>query len=452
MASSKTLLVALAVIVVVAAAAAILAGRGGGPAASTSPTAAAPATTAQPTVATSQAPETTTAAAATSPAAATATAKKKPKVLVLFDVGGRGDLSFNDMAWLGAERAAKELGVEVHFQTPRSVQDMVPLLERVSKSGEYDLIVLVGFLWTKPLDEVADKYPNQKYALIDSTTGHKRPNEVDILFREQEAAALIGVLASDMAYNLMKETGEQGPIKIGAVAGMDIPPLWKFHIGYLYGAKLYEKLTGRKVEFHWTYIGSFTDRQKGYQAAMQMLRQGVKVLYGLAGLAHLGMFDAVIEWNEKGLGKAFAIGQDASQEWYAPKYIPLSGAKRVDVAVYTAIKMAVTGDWKPGIKVLGLKEGGVGIWDLDGVRWFAEQAYKQGRLKGLTPDQVVEIVKQLREKYISKQAWDIVRQLEEKIKSGEIRFITPTSHDQYQKIISELEKGNLDAALEKQGQ
>ncbi|NOZ88704.1 MAG: BMP family ABC transporter substrate-binding protein [Crenarchaeota archaeon] len=423
---NRSLLVAAAVVVVVAVVAGFLL-LGGAPTATETQT---------------QQPAATTAAGG-------AEAGKKVRVLVLFDVGGRGDLSFNDMAWLGAERAAKEFGVEVKFQTPRSQQDMVPLLERVSGSGEYDLIVLVGFLWTKPLDEVADKYPEQKYALIDATTGKERPNEVDILFREQEAAALIGILAADMAYNLMKEAGEQGPIKIGAVAGMDIPPLWKFHVGYLYGAKLYEQMTGRKVEFYWTYTGTFTDRQVGYQAAMQLLQQGVKVLYGLAGLTHLGMFDAVIEWNEKGLGRAFAIGQDASQEWYAPKYIPLSGAKRVDVAVYKAIEMVVKGEWEPGIHVLGLREGGVGIWDLEGVRWFAEQAYKQGRLKDMTPDQVVEIVRQLREKYISKEAWDMAKQLEEKIKNSEVKFKTPMSHDEYQKIIDELMNGNLDAALEK---
>ena len=436
MASNRALLAGIVVVVIIAAAAALLMAGGGKGATTASPTA-------------TQAATATQTAAGT--AAGTGAAKEKPRVLVLFDVGGRGDLSFNDMAWLGAERAKKELGVEVEYQTPRSVQDMVPVLEEASRSGKYDLIVLVGFLWTKPLNQTADKFPNQKYALIDSTTGVKRPNEVDILFREQEAAAMIGILAADMAYNLMKEMGKTGPIKIGAVAGMDIPPLWKFHIGYLYGAKLYEEKTGRKVEMLWSYTGTFTDPQKGYQTAMSMLEQGALVLYGLAGLTHVGMFDAVIDWNEQGRGKAFAIGQDASQEWYAPKYIPLSGAKRVDVAVYKAIEMAVKGPWKPGIITLGVKEGGVGIWDLDGVRWFAEQAYKAGKLKGMTPDDVVRIVKELREKYISKEAWDMVNQLKEKLVKGEVRFVTPSSHDQYLEIVKQLQQGNLDAAVEKQG-
>ncbi len=367
--------------------------------------------------------------------------EEKTKVAILFDVGGRGDLSFNDMAYLGAEKAAKDFGVEIKYLTPKSTSDMVPLLEQLSSNKEYKLLVLVGFLWTDALNKTADKYPNQKYALIDSTTGVTRNNEVDILFREQEVGAIIGIIASGMAYELNGST-------IGAVAGMSIPPLWKFHIGYLFGAKYFEMKTNKTVEFLWQYTGTFGDTQKGYQTAMQMLQQGAKVLYGLAGLTHVGMFDAVIEWNEKGYGSALAIGQDASQEWYNPKYIPVSGAKRVDVAVYTAIEMVVKGTWQGGIKTLGLKEGGVGIWDLDGVRYFAEIAYNNSKTK-LTPDEIVNIVQQQREKYIKDYVWNIVHELENKIKNGEIAFKTPLSEDEYNQIIQALQSGDLNAALAK---
>ncbi|MCD6488392.1 MAG: BMP family protein [Desulfurococcales archaeon] len=384
----------------------------------------------------------TTSPTTSAPASSTTSPAKKHRVAILFDVGGRGDLSFNDMAWLGAERARKELGVEVDYLTPKSTQDMVPLLSQLSEEGEYDVLVLIGYLWTSALNNTADKYPNQKFALIDSTTGVVRDNEVDILFREQECAALIGIIAAGMAYKLGGDT-------IGAVAGMDIPPLWKFHIGYLFGAKYFEMKTGKQVNFLWTYTGTFGDTQVGYNTAMQELQQGAKVLYGLAGLTHVGMFNAVRDWNEQGKGKAFAIGQDASQEWYAPKYIPLSGAKRVDVAVYTAIEMAVKGTWKGGIITLGLKEEGVGIWDLDGVREFAQLAYETEQLKDMTPDQVVETVRQLREQYITSDVWNLVNELSEKIKNGEIVFKTPLTHDEYDEIINQLKQGNLDAALEK---
>jgi basic membrane protein A len=368
---------------------------------------------------------------------------KKVKVAILFDVGGRGDLSFNDMAYLGATKAQKDFGVEIETLTPKSLADMVPLLEDLSKRGEYDLLVLIGFLWTDALNKTADKFPDQKFALIDSTTGIARKNEVDILFREQECAAIVGVLASGMAKSL-------GGNKVGAVAGMDIPPLWKFHVGYLYGVKYYEKATGQKMDFVWQYTGTFTDTQAGYNAAMTLLQQDVKVLYGLAGLTHIGMFNAVKEWNSRqGKIAALAIGQDASQEWISPKDIPLSGAKRVDVAVYTAIEMVVKGTWKGGITTLGLKEGGVGVWDLDGVKEFATLAYEAKQLKDMTPDDVVKIVDQQRKAYIPEDAQRIADELKEKIMKGEIKFKTPANHEEYDSIIRELLAGNLDAALEK---
>jgi len=365
---------------------------------------------------------------------------KQVRVLVLFDVGGRGDLSFNDMAWLGAERAHRELGVEVKFATPRSTAEMASLLDRLSSEGKYDLIVLVGFLWTAALEEVAPKHPEQKYALIDAATSKVYSNVACYVFREQEVAALVGVIAADIAHNL-------GGDKVGSVAGMDIPPLWRFHIGYLFGAKYYEKVTGRKTDLLWIYTGTFTDPAKGKEAAEALIRQGAKVLYGLAGATHLGMFEAVREAWQRGV-KVLAIGQDASQEWIDPHHIIISGLKRVDNAVYTAIKEVVEGTFKGGIHSLGLKEGGLGLADLDMVKWFAEQAASVGKLpKGLTPEKVVEIVKELREKYISEEAWKIVKELEQKIISGEIKFKNPSTHDEYTQIIEQLEKGNLEAAL-----
>ncbi|MCD6245160.1 MAG: BMP family ABC transporter substrate-binding protein [Candidatus Korarchaeota archaeon] len=378
----------------------------------------------------------------TTPKPTTTTAQKAKKVLVLFDVGGRGDLSFNDMAWLGAEKAKKELGVEISYLTPKSLADMKPLLEELSRKGEYDLLVLVGFLWTTPLNETADKFPQQKYALIDATTGVVRDNEVDILFKEQEVASLIGVIASGMSYEL-------GSDNIGALVGMDIPPLWRFQIGYYFGAKYFEKKTGKPVKVTWTITGTFTDPATGKQYTEQMLKQGIKVVYGLAGATHLGAFTAVKEWEERKGEKVFAIGQDASQEWIDPYHIPISGRKRVDVAVYTAIETVVKGTWKGGINALGLKEGGVGIATIDEVKWFAEQAYQVGKLKDMTPDDVVKVVEDLRKSYIKDEVWNLVRELEQKIRNGEIVFKSPMSVQERDQIIKELEAGNLDAALAK---
>ncbi len=373
--------------------------------------------------------------------------ERKVRVLVIFDVGGPGDLSFNDMAILGAERAKEDFGVEVDYQTPKSQSEMPSLLEAVSRSGKYDLIVLVGFLWTEAVEQVAPKFPEQKYALIDSATREPMDNVACFVFREQEVASLVGIVAADIAKNIMERTGEEA--KAGAVAGMDIPPLWRFHIGYLYGVQYYNKATGSNIDMVWIYTGKFDDPALGKQTTEQMLQQGVRVFYGVAGLTHVGMFDAVREAAARGI-IAFSIGQDASQEWYDPNTIIVSGMKRVDVAVYKAIEMVVKGEWKGGVTSLGIKEGGLGLSDEEIIRYFAEIAAKQGRLpEGMTPDDVVRIVMEKRKEWISDTAWQLVEELKQKIISGEIKFVTPKDHDEYDRIIEELKKGNLDAAIAK---
>ncbi len=374
-------------------------------------------------------------------AQATETGMGQVKVLVLFDVGGKGDLSFNDMAVLGAERAAEELGVQVDYQTPASVDAMESLLRSVSRGGEYDLIIGVGFLWLEPIVNVAPDFPEQKYAIIDAAPPEKIDNVAAFVFREQEVAALMGILAADMAKSI-------GATQVGAVAGMDIPPLWKFHIGYLYGVKLYNEETGSDIGFLWTYTGTFTDPQVGKQTAEQMIAQDARVLYGVAGLTHVGMFDAVKDANARGV-KALAIGQDASQEWYAPEYIVVSGMKRVDTAVYMAIKSVVDGTYSGGVHSLGLKEGGLGVSDLDIVRYFAEIAAEQGKLpQGLTPDDVVRIVEEKRKEYISDTAWGLVERLQKDIIDGKIVFKTPATHDEYDQIVEALKGGDLQAVIQ----
>jgi basic membrane protein A len=362
------------------------------------------------------------------------------KVLVLFDVGGKGDLSFNDMAVLGAERAKKDFGVQVDYQTPRSTDEMESLLRSVSKGDKYDLIIGVGFLWLDAMSKVAPQFPNQKYALIDAAPQKPISNLAAYVFREQEVAALVGILAADIAHHI-------GCDKAGAVAGMDIPPLWRFHIGYLYGIQYYNQKTGSNVSLVWTYTGTFGDPQTGKQTTQQMIAQGVCAFYGLAGLTHIGMFDAVREAAEQG-HNVIAIGEDASQEWYDPYHIILSGLKRVDVAVYDAIKSVVYGNFTGGIHSLGIKEGALGISDDKIIKYFADIAAQQGKLpKGLKPDDVVRIVEEKRSEYISDKAWQLVDQLKSDIVSGRITFISPSTHDEYQSIIDQLKAGNLQAAL-----
>ncbi|CAI1493553.1 BMP family lipoprotein [Thermococcus nautili] len=151
------------------------------------------------------------------------------KIAIVYDVGGRGDLSFNDMAYMGAERAAKEFNLQLTELQSNSENDYLPNLRSLAKSGEYDIIIAVGFMMTNAVKQVAQEYPNQRFVIIDGYDPEMPHNVQMVLFKENEGSALAGALAALIALNDNKDT-------IGIVLGMEIPVLYKFEGGYRFGA------------------------------------------------------------------------------------------------------------------------------------------------------------------------------------------------------------------------
>ena len=446
----KTLLAIGVAIIVIVAVAAYMAASGGAKT-TTTPTAAA------------------TSPAATSPAKTTATAAaglkpKKGNVCVVYDVGGRGDLSFNDMAYLGASKAAKDFNMKLIEVQSTSEQDYLPNLRTLARSKKCDVIIAVGFLMTDAVKKVADEYPDQLFAIIDGFIPDK-PNVLSVLFKEQEGSALAGALAA-MATHYFIDKGMDYKA-VGVVLGMEIPPLYKFEAGYYwgvrYGEKLYEQHTGKKVEplrILYTYTGSFNDPAKGKQATEAQLAQGAAVIFNVAGATGLGIFDAVAEYAQrqgKTMGPPFAIGVDADQDWIKPGFILASMMKRVDRGTYTAVKRALeyeNGKIQKfgGILELGLKEGGVSLSRLEDLETFLKIAEEAGKLKPEEAQKIYEKVKKVRES-IPKWIWDEVYALAKKlvenpnvevygVKFSQIEdFAKNPTPDGIKKIRSELKVG-----------
>jgi len=151
------------------------------------------------------------------------------KIAIVFDVGGRGDLSFNDMAYMGAERAAKDFHLQLTQLQSNSPNDYYPNLQSLAKTGQYDIIIAVGFMMTDAVKKVAQEYPNQRFVLIDGYDPKMPHNVQMVLFKENEGSALAGALAALITLNDHKDT-------IGIVLGMEIPVLYKFEGGYRFGA------------------------------------------------------------------------------------------------------------------------------------------------------------------------------------------------------------------------
>ncbi len=270
---------------------------------------------------------------------------------VVFDLGGRGDKSFNDGAYLGGERAQRELGAHVRFIEPGDGSDREAGLRLLAAEG-MDLVVGVGFIFSDDLTQLAREYPNTRFAGIDYSIGvdsagnplQPPSNLAALKFREEEGSFLVGALAA-----LVSKTK-----KLGFVGGMNFPLIHKFDAGYRAGVKHVCPACTVVSQYAGVTPEAFRNPGRGKELALSQYQQGVDIIYHAAGSTGLGVFEAARQSGK------LAIGVDADQYQEAPGFILTSMVKGVDVAVFEATRWVKDASFKGGIYQLGLKEGGVG--------------------------------------------------------------------------------------------
>jgi basic membrane protein A and related proteins len=283
------------------------------------------------------------------------------------------------LAYVGLQRAEKELGIQGRVLTSKSNADYVPNLTTLAQQN-YDLIIPVGFLMADATDAVAKQAPNAKFAIVDvDATGLKgKPTNVEgLLFKEQEAGYLAGYLAGLYA--------KDNNIKaISSVGGQKIPPVDHYIAGYQAGAKAadpgIQTLNG--------YSQDFVAQDKCKEIALNQIAKGAGVVFQVAGQCGLGALDAAKEKGKQG------IGVDADQG-YLGSYILTSAQKKVDVAVFNAIKAAQQGQFQGGQDITNdLQNNGVGFGTLNAQgKKYASQVQKvaadikSGKIKNI-PDTV----------------------------------------------------------------
>jgi basic membrane protein A len=271
---------------------------------------------------------------------------------IVFDVGGRGDKSFNDGAYIGGTRAEKELGARVRFIEPGDGSDRESGL-RLLAAEDMDLVIGIGFIFTDDLTQLAKEYPKTNFAGIDfavATDQKGAPipppaNLAALKFREEEGSFLVGALAA-----LTSKTK-----RVGFVGGMDSPLIQKFEVGYKAGVKHVCPDCTVLVGYAGVTPEAFRNPGKGKELALSQYGQGVDVIYHASGSTGLGVFDAARQTGK------LAIGVDADQYAEAPGHVLTSMVKGVDQAVFDAIKLAKEHRFKGGIYQLGLAENGVGF-------------------------------------------------------------------------------------------
>ncbi|MBA7520487.1 hypothetical protein ES705_12583 [subsurface metagenome] len=122
------------------------------------------------------------------------------KVGLVFDIGGKGDKSFNDSASRGLAWAAADFDIKRIELEPGAAADREINLRMLASIG-YDVVIGVGFLFTDAMSAVADEFPNTKFAIVDGFIPDK-PNVMAMLFPEPHGSYLVGMIAGMKAYSL----------------------------------------------------------------------------------------------------------------------------------------------------------------------------------------------------------------------------------------------------------
>lgn len=289
---------------------------------------------------------------------------KKLKVAMVTDVGGINDQSFNQGAWEGLKRAEKDLGIEVKYLESATEADYVSNVETLVDQGN-DLIVACGFLMADTIKEAAETYPEQKFAIIDDSTNADYENVSCLMFKQNEASYLVGVVAA-----MMSETN-----KVGFVLGMSTPVMNQF--GYGYAAGVLDTNPDATVEQY--NANAFGDPAAGKAAAIQMFTNGADVVFHAAGGTGNGVIEAAKEQGK------YAIGVDIDQAYLAPENVITSAMKRCDNAIYDLVEKMSKGEAVSGVQTYGLDNGGVDI----------------APTTDLLPQEVIDKVNEVKEKILA---------------------------------------------------
>jgi basic membrane protein A len=367
---------------------------------------------------------------------AMAQAALKGKVALVSDVGGRGDLSFNDMSFKGTDKAAADFGLEMVGIQSATAADYLPNVRNAARSRSFDLIIAVGFLLTDAVATGAKEFPEQKFMIIDSVV--EAPNVMSVVFKENEGSALVGALAAMVA-------AYYGYPNVGAVLGIEIPVLFHFEAGYRFGIdwgnKMFAQKAGKdpQIGLLYTYTGTFSDIAKGKEASGAMLAQRAGLIYNVAGPLGIGDLQAITEAVKakgKQAGPPFMIGVDANQDWMGDGHRVLASMlKRVDNACYNAVEAVVKGSFKPGLTVMGLDVQGVAMSKQPELLTFMEFGIGAGKIGAADKTKIVANWKKMRAQ-IPAWIWEAIADLEKQIISGKISVPNANTLDEMKAVRS----------------
>lgn len=331
----------------------------------------------------------------------TVNAQDEPLKIALL-IASRGDLSFNDSAVEGLERAQADFGDKVEvtiLEIGDDPSNYEPTFLDTADAG-YDVIAVSATL-EDFLYNYAPDYPDTQFWLFDvEFRFDENPGAYDnvysIVYKANEASYLGGYVAASLS-----ETGV-----LGFLGGIDQNIISDFLVGYIQGAKE----ANPDIKVITSYVGSWADSAKGKELGFAMYNQKASLAFNVAGGSGVGLIEAAVETGNKVLGvdsDQALIYESQGQDDFAA-VIPTSVLKNIGDSLYRAVDLTLKGELKLGEnETLGIAEGGVGLADN---HFFQDQ--------------------------VSQEIRDKVKEMEEKILNGEI--VVDSAYTMTQEQIDEI--------------
>ncbi len=248
------------------------------------------------------------------------------KVAMLLGHGGRGDKSFSDSAYAGLESAREQYDIEFETADSGTLEENVTLLQRWAEA-DYDLVIAIGYHNGPAIAQVAESFPQKRFAIIDTEV--EGENVWSAVFREYETDYMMGALAALIA-------GKGG--RVGFIGGVRTPIIRRIESAFSQGIES----VNPDVVLNTIYVDRFDDEVMGQYFAEMLYARGADVIFQAAGRSGIGAIRAA-----KKLGKLIiSTGGDHSE--LAPAAVLTSRIKNVHRPVLDVIEAVVKDRFEGG--------------------------------------------------------------------------------------------------------
>jgi len=221
---------------------------------------------------------------------------------------------------------------------------------QLAAQADWDIVVTGTSQQADNLLDVAGQFPDRPFINFDNVVD--APNVASIVYRQNEGSFLAGVLAGLATTDPATFPLSNDDLVVGVVAGVEIPVLQDFVVGFQAGVAA----VNPNIKVLSSFVGSFEDPNAGYDQGKAMFDQGADVVYAVAGGSGLGVLKAAADSGR------YAIGVDQDQSQIQPGHVLASMLKNVGGSIQDAVHKFEDGDLKLGSTTFyGLDNGGVSL-------------------------------------------------------------------------------------------